>query len=356
MTVNAELVNVYWQTGAIVSTQRKHANWGDGTVEQLSEYIQDRNPGTKGFDLKNIYRMAQFYDAWTNVFEKSQTIDNENTKIVATVWRQLEGMKNDEIVATLWRQFKNTNIRSTPLVKVNWSIHKMLIGRCKLPEEMEFYLHLAIRERLSVRELHRQISSAVFERTMNSGNAYISKELSKRENIRLAFKDRYVFDFLNLSDTHSERELQTALIAQMKHFILELGKDFLFVGQEFRVQVGMADYYIDLVFYHRELQCLVAVELKTNSFQPTDKSQLEFYLTSLDKDVRKPHEKQSIGILLCKDKDPKVVEYTMSTNSSPMLIAEYLIALPKPNVLQSKLLEFYNNTPDQPSGPTQATD
>ncbi|HEX6426799.1 MAG TPA: PDDEXK nuclease domain-containing protein [Niastella sp.] len=158
-----------------------------------------------------------------------------------------------------------------------------------------------------------------------------------------SFRDSYVFEFLNLPPDHSECELQKALVSQMKDFILELGKDFVFMGQEYRLQVGNTDFELDLLFYHRELQCLVAIELKTDRFKPEYMGQLNFYLEALDKDVKKPHENASIGILFCKEQDSQVVKYCMNRSLSPALVAAYETQLPDKALLQQKLIELDNN-------------
>jgi RecB family endonuclease NucS len=156
-----------------------------------------------------------------------------------------------------------------------------------------------------------------------------------------AFRDSYIFDFLNLREAYNESDLQKGLIRQMKDFILELGKDFLFFGEEYKLQVGSSDFYIDLLFYHRSLQCLVAFELKTDKFRPEHLGQLNFYLEALDRDVKKPHENPSIGILLCKDKDNEVVEYSLSRSLSPTMVAEYKTKLPDKRLLQQKLQNIF---------------
>ena len=166
-----------------------------------------------------------------------------------------------------------------------------------------------------------------------------------RENnkaISQAFRDSYVFEFLNLQESHSEKELQRGLVNQMKNFILELGKDFLFIGEEYKLQVGSSDFFIDLLFYHRGLQCLVAFELKADKFKPEHLGQLNFYLEALDRDVKKQNENPSIGILLCKDKDTEVVEYALSRNLSPTMVSDYKTQLPDKSILQQKLHELFD--------------
>ncbi len=204
-------------------------------------------------------------------------------------------------------------------------------------------LKLSIDNKLAKRELERQIDVATFERAKlsNSILSPLARELHPSfENI---FKNNYVLEFLGLPEDHSESDLQKALIKNMKSFILELGKDFIFVGEEFRLQVGNQDFFIDLLFFHRGLSALVAFELKIGKFSPEHMGQLNFYLEALDRDVKKPHENPSIGVLLCRDRDQEVVEYTMSRNLSPTLIAQYQLQLPDKKLLQAKLHEIFMN-------------
>lgn len=208
-------------------------------------------------------------------------------------------------------------------------------------EARKFYLQLSFNEKLSVRELERQMDSAFFERTMlgNQKLSPMARELHPA--IQQVFKDNYVLEFLGLPDIHSENDLQKALARHMKAFILELGKDFIFMGENYRLQVGNQDFYIDLLFYHRDLCTLVAFELKIGSFMPEYMGQLNFYLEALDRDVKKKHENPSIGVLLCRDKDEEVVEYALSRNLSPTLIAQYQLQLPDKVLIKQKLHEFY---------------
>ncbi len=218
------------------------------------------------------------------------------------------------------------------------------MSRTKSHEERQFYLNLSINENYSVRELERQINSSVFERVM-AGNAALPQILKDiGPETANHFKDSYVFEFLNLDVAHNETDLQKGLVKQLKHFILELGKDYLFVGQEYKLSVGNSDYYIDLLFYHRSLQCLVVFELKTDKFRPEHLGQINFYLEALDRDVKKPQENPSIGVLLCKDKDYEVVEYALSRSLSPTMIAEYKVQLPDKALLQQKLHELFADT------------
>ena len=230
---------------------------------------------------------------------------------------------------------------STVLREISWSHNLAIFSRCKSSEEREFYIKMAVSEKYKFRELDRQISASLFERTM-IGNAKLSPVLREiHPDLTNTFKDSYVFDFLNLKESHSESDLQKGLIKQMRDFILELGKDFLFVDEEYKVEVGSSDFYIDLLFYHRGLQCLVAFELKADKFKPEHLGQLNFYLEALDRDVKKLNENPSIGVLLCKDKDTEVVEYALSRSLSPTMVSEYKTQLPDKTLLQKKLHELF---------------
>lgn len=304
--VNAELINLYWNIGEYIVKKIEQAEWGDSVVSELAKHIQQHEPEIKGFSDKNIWRMKQFYETYKD-FPKLSTL----------------------------------------LREISWSHNLAIFSRCKTVEEREFYLKLAKQESYSFRELDRQISASLFERTM-IGNSKLSTALREsNHNLSNTFKDSYVFEFLNISEPHSESDLQRGLVRQMKNFILELGKDFLFIGEEYKLQVGNSDFFIDLLFYHRGLQCLVAFEIKADKFKPDHLGQLNFYLEALDRDVKNPNENPSIGVLLCKDKDSEVVEYALSRSLSPTMVSEYKTQLPDKKLLQQKLHELFENETDK---------
>lgn len=300
--VNTELINLYWNIGKYISEQVASQAWGRSVVSQLAKYIEKKAPDLKGYSERNLWRMRQFYDTYKD-YPKLSPLATE----------------------------------------LSWTNNLIILGT-KTISEKEYYLNLCIQERYSKRELERQISSCLYERTImgNSKLAPLVREF-KTPTIN-SFKDSYIFEFLNLPPDHSESELQKALVGQMKDFILELGKDFVFMGQEYRLQVGNTDFELDLLFYHRELQCLVAIELKTDRFKPEYMGQLNFYLEALDQDIKKPHENPTIGILLCKEQDSQVVKYCMNRSLSPALVAAYETQLPDKALLQQKLIELDNNS------------
>ena len=230
---------------------------------------------------------------------------------------------------------------SALLTQLPWTHNLLILSRSKRAEEREFYLRMAVRERWSTRDLERQLDGALFERVILSP-AKVSPPMTQlHEDAAAVFKDTYLVDFLNLPATHSEADLQRALMANLRQFLMELGSDFTFVGEQYRLQVGGRDFFVDLLFYHRGLTCLVAFELKVEQFEPADLGQLQFYLEALDRDVKKPHEEPSIGVLLCATKESEVVEYALSRTVSPALVAEYQTRLPDKALLQAKLHEFY---------------
>lgn len=246
-----------------------------------------------------------------------------------------------------YETYKDFPKLSPPLREISWTNNLLIFSRCKTIEEMEFYLKIVKQENYSKRELNRQISASFFERTM-IGNSKLSPAVGESNNdLSNTFKDSYVFEFLNLPEPYSESDLQRGLVRQMKNFILELGKEFLFIGEEYKLQVGNSDFYIDLLFYHRGLQCLVAFELKADKFKPDHLGQLNFYLEALDRDVKKPNENPSIGVLLCKDKDSEVVEYALSRSLSPTMVSEYKTQLPDKKLLQQKLHELFDKETDE---------
>ncbi len=298
--VNTELIELYWRVGQFISRKLESAAWGEGVVEELARYIARQQPEIKGFTRASLFRMRQFYDVY----------------------------RREPKVAPLVRQLP-------------WSHNLMVLGRCKRAEEREFYLRLAVREKWGRRELERQLNGALFERTIVHPPKVSALLTQIHPAAQAIFKDSYLLDFLELPDGHSESDLQKALITNLRRFLLELGRDFTFVGEQYPLQVGGKDFRIDLLFYHRELQCLVAFELKIEEFQPEHLGKLEFFLEALDRDVKKPHERPSIGVLLCATKDSEVVEYALSRSVSPALIAEYQTALPDRKLLQRKLHEFY---------------
>ena len=294
--VNAELINMYWDVGKYLSSLVAESSFGDKVIDEVAAYIAESNPAIKGFNRRGLYRMKQFYETY----------------------------KDDEFV--------------TPLVtQISWTNHLLILSGTKTAEERRFYIELCIKENYSKRELERQIDSAYYQRYMLSSKKPLPESVPN--GIRESILDSYVLEFLDLPEQYSESNLKKAVIANLKSFILEFGKDFSFIGEEYRVQVGGQDFYIDLLFYNRALSCLVPIELKIGKFKPEHIGQINFYLEALDRDVKKPNENPSVGVILCTTKDDAVVEYALSRSLSPTMVADYTLQLPDKKLLEKKLRE-----------------
>jgi predicted nuclease of restriction endonuclease-like (RecB) superfamily len=308
---NTALIDLYWALGEHLSRRVQDDGWGKGTVQALAEYIQRRKPNARGFSASNLWRMMQVFETY-----------RDRPKLAAL------------------------------LRELSWSHNLAILSRCKRDEEREFYMRLAIRERWQFRELQRQLAGALFERTVLAP-ARLSEPLRESHpDATAVFKDTYLLEFLELPPRHSEADLQRALVEQLKQFLIELGRDFCYVGSEYPLQVGGRDFALDLLFFNRALNALVAFEIKVDEFQPEHLGKLEFYLEALDRDVRKPHEQPSIGVLLCATKNHEVVEYALSRAASPALVAEYQTRLPDKSLLQAKLHEFYELARERAALPT----
>ena len=294
--VNEELILMYRQVGQFLSEKTREASYGDGYINSLAHYIQDQFPGIKGFNRRGLYRMKQFYETYA---------DNEKV--------------------------------SALLTQLSWTNHLLIMSGSKSDEEREFYMRLAVKERYSSRQLERQMDSGYYERYMLSKRKLLPEPLQSQQN---PFLDQYVVEFLDLPDVFHENDFRKALVKGMRDFMLELGKDFTFISEEYPIQVGGEDYRIDLLFFHRSLHCLVAMELKIGKFKPEYVSKMDFYLEGLDRQVKKTDENPSVGLLLCASQNDEVVEYAMSRTLSPMMVAQYQLQLPDKDILRKKLQEL----------------
>ena len=298
--VNTTLIELYWQIGEHISRKIAASEWGDGVVDQLARYLAQTQPGLRGFTRRNLFRMRQFYEAYAS----------------------------NELVSPL-------------VTQLPWTHHLIILSQSKRAEEQAFYVRLAVQEKWSKRQLERQFKAALFERTVLTP-AKVSAVLSDAHpEAASVFKDSYLIEFLDLPQGHAEADLHRGLLLRLKDFLIELGRDFCFVGSEYPVQVGGRDFALDLLFFHRGLNSLVAIELKVGRFEPEYLGKLNFYLEALDRDVKKPHERPAIGLLLCASKDDEVVEYALARTTSPTLVAEYQTMLPPKAVLRKKLHELY---------------
>ena len=295
--VNAELVALYWNIGKWLSIKLEYATWGAKVVERAASYLLEKRPDLGSFTKRTLYRMVEFYKTY----------------------------KDDEIV--------------TPLVtQITWTNHLIILSRARSPEARRFYIEKCAAEPCSKRNLERLFDSSFYERHAIGDAAPHSALVTKPA--RTVVPDVYSLEFLDLPERHREATLRDAIVSHMRDFILELGKDFTFVGKEYPVKVGKSDFNIDLVFFNRALRCFFAFELKTRKFRPSDIGQIDFYLEALDRDVKKPDENPSVGVVLCTDKDDSVVEYALSRSMSPTMVASYQLALPNKAILQSRLRQI----------------
>lgn len=298
--VNTHLIELYWQVGGYISRKIENAEWGDAVVTQLAEHLARTQPGLRGFTRRNLFRMRQFYETY----------------------------RGDEKVSAV-------------LTQLPWTHHLIIFGQSKRPEEREFYMRMAIQEKWSSRELERQFKTALFERSVTQPVKASAALKQTQPSALEVFRDAYLVEFLDLPTGHAEADLHQGLLHRLKDFLNELGRDFCFVGSQYPVQVGGRDFALDLLFFHRGLNCLIAIELKVGRFEPEYLGKLGFYLEALDQTERKPHENPAIGVLLCASKEDEVVEYALNRSLSPALIAEYQTRLPDKQLLQAKLQEFY---------------
>ncbi|MBJ2191316.1 MAG: DUF1016 family protein [Muribaculaceae bacterium] len=348
--VNNELLMTAWQVGCYVSTKLKSEEWGSKVVAQLSEYIRANRPDLKGYSRSSIYNMVMFYDEYSSAEFADTVMRFLNSEFVQPKTGQLmksSQISTDEssvIVQPKTAQFVQPTVGQLPkiLELTTLTNHIEILCRCKTSEERMFYILYANKERLVKRELQRCISNQTFS-TLLGGKKSMSKGmLETYPSAPIMFKDTLFIDFLNLPKKHSEKKLKDGLLEHMKQFILELGKDFIFMDQEYRLEVGSSTFKADLLFFHRGIQALVAVELKKSKFDPRDLGQLEFYLEALDRDVKRSNENPSVGIILCPEADRVVVEYAMSRSMSPTMIAQYKRILIPQKRMQAQLNEFCN--------------
>ncbi len=300
--VNEELILLYLDVGKFLYELIENSSYGDEITTKAATFMKTNYPEVKGFTKRNIERMVQFYKTY----------------------------KDDEI--------------ATPLVtQLSWTNNLLILSGSKSSEERHFYLQLSIKENYSKRELDRQISSAYYERyLLSEGNALptINKTIDEEDYPNTRILDLYSLEFLDLPNEYTESDLKNAIVKNLKDFILEVGRDFTFIGDEYRVQVGNHDLFIDLLFFNRELSCLVAFELKLGEFKAEYLGKMNLYLEALDRDVKKKNENPSVGVILCSSKDKNIVEYSLSKNMSQTLISEYKLKLIDKKILENKLSEM----------------
>lgn len=298
--VNYELLNLYWELGKKITEKQKEYSWGDSFISNLSNDLKKEFPDMKGFSVQNLKNIRYWYLFYAEYLIGLQPVS------------QLKKIEN--------------KIKSIP-----WGHNQRIMYKCKSVREAIFYVEKTIENGWSRTILEHQIDSKLYER-LGSAISNFDSRLPKvqSELAKQTIKDPYNFDFLTLRDKYDERELEDALVKQITSFLLELGTGFSYIGRQVHLKVGDSDFYIDLLFYHVKLHCYVVVELKTEKFKPDFAGQLNFYVTAVNRDLKSQEDNQTIGILICKDKDNVVAEYSLANISQPIGISKYEI---------SKLLE-----------------
>ena len=340
--VNTEALLTNWEIGQYISMQLKSSVWGAKVVSDLADYLKRQNPKRRGFGKRHLYNMVKFYETYSR--EEFANIINglKLSEIVQSRIAQLDNIQQkEEIVQLAIAQFEETFSPMPQLLTlVPFTGHLEIMNRCRSDEERIFYMLYASHQRLKTEELRRCIVNQTYSSLMEKEKMLSPKMFAEYPNAEFILKDKAFVDFLNLPVKHNEHHLHKGLLEHMKEFILELGKDFLFVDSEYGVEVGGSTKRIDLLFYHRALQCLVAIELKAVDFQPEFVGKMDMYLEALDRDVKRDNENPSIGIILCPSADRSMVEYTLSRSLSPTMIAEYQRKLIPLEVMRKSLEEY----------------
>jgi len=341
--IDNESLVMLWEVGGYVSNKLKSSAWGDGVVTQLSEYIRTQDCTTRGWSYRTIYKMVQLYDTYSRP-EFGELISRMNVSEFA---KPRLTSASDEIVPIEMAQISELAIVPIGLAQIpnvlfstGWSNHQMIMSRCKRDEERLFYMLYANKEHLEYKQLERAIKTDAMSSLLGAKGMQSEAMSEIYPDSKVLFKDTAYVDFLGLPKKYKETKLRKSIVAHMKEFILEIGKDFLFIDEEHVLKVNGRPYKCDLLFYHRLLQCMVAIELKTTEFKPAYKGQLEFYLEVLDQEEKRSNENPTIGIIFCKESDPEVVRYAMNRTMSPMMIMQYKEQLKVGGVIQRCLEEY----------------
>lgn len=294
---NTELLTLYWEIGESIHRKQEQVGWGKSVVQNLARDLQVEFPGKNGFSSQYLWLMRQFYAEY-----------RDRTKL-------------------------------QPLVReISWSKNLIIFARCKDDLQREFYLRATARFGWTKAVLQHQVDNKSYEKyLLNQTNFDQTLTPAIRAQAVLAVKDEYTFDFLDLAEEHSERQLEQALVANLRRFLSEMGGAFAFIGNQYRLEVGGQEYFVDLLLFHRRLRCLVAIDLKIGAFEPEHKGKMEFYLEALDCQERMPEENAPIGIIICRDKNTTVVEYALRTASRPIGVSTYTVVPELPEAYRAEL-------------------
>lgn len=297
--INAETINLYWEIGEEIHRQQEENGWGKSIVQVLSKELQKEFPGAKGYSAANLWRMRNFYLSYS---------DSE---------------------------------KLAPLVReISWSNNVVIMEKCKDDLQREFYIQMTKRYGWTKRILANFIEAQTYEKYLsNQTNFDMTLPEERKVQAKLAVKDEYTFDFAELSPEYSEHELEMQLVNNVRAFLIEMGGDFTFIGNQYHLVVGSRDIYIDLLLFHRRLRSLVAIELKIGEFEAEYAGKMQLYLTALDEQVKLPDENPSIGIIICKSKDKTFVEYALKQSNVPIGVATYQLSNSLPEGMREMLPE-----------------
>lgn len=343
--VNAEMLQMAWEIGQYIFARIKSAGWGAKVVDELSEYLQLQEPDSRGFGRRNLYNMVEFYEKYsTPEFQEIIKSLSQSVFIQKKTQPEIVQMLSAQIARPEIMQMPSAQINFTPLPPIltltTFSNHLEILNRTHSYQESVFYMLYAAQQQLTTKELRRSIVTQTYGSIMSKEKQFTPAMLSQYPGASFLFKDRLILDFLNLPANFIEPQLHGGILDNMKDFILELGKDYVFIGSEYPVKVGGSTKRIDLLFYNRALHCLAAVELKAVDFQAEFVSKMDMYLEALDRDVKKADENPSIGIILCPSIDKTMAEYTLSRSLSPTMVSEYQRKLIPRDILVKSLHDY----------------
>lgn len=327
---NRELLSLYFGIGKFISENSRNHFWGTAAIESISEKLQQEMPGLRGFSPVNIKRMRQFYEEW----EKYFLADNQSLIIRPLT---TDDIQIDLLAANRPSVTDDLNeLNRECFLSIGFTHHYEILVKTQTLTERLFYIERCATNFWSVEKLKYALKEDLFSKQGKLSNNFpiTISDANLRQKALLSFKDEYLLDYINIEspdDEPDERVLESEIVLNIKNFIMSLGKDFAFIGNQHRFIVDGREFFVDLLFFNRQLQCLVAIELKRGEFKPEYLGKMNFYLSALDDLVRLPHENRSIGIILCKSKKEKIVEYAFRDTSKPMGVSTYKLAteLPK---------------------------
>lgn len=342
-TVDEESLRMVWEAGAYVYCKLRNSEWGSGVVRQLSEFIRTKDSTIKGWSYRTIYKMVQLYETYsTESFSSLLSATSMDNFLPCKQSSDSNEFVPFQVAQTNSSEFVPFQMAQIPaiLLSIGWTNHQIILSRCKTDEERLFYILFAKKERLQNKQLERAIRTDTMASVLRAKDSQSAKLRDTYAKSPTLFKDTAYLDFLGLPRKYKETRLRKGIVGHMKEFILEVGKDFLFIDEEHPVKVGGKTYKVDLLFYHRLLQCMVAFELKTTEFRPSYQGQLEFYLEALDQEERRSNENPTIGIILCKESDMETVRFALNRSMSPMMIMQYKEQLKVGGVIQRSIEEY----------------